>query len=181
MQDITKSAKYLLIAGTALVLTACADKTKTQAPAPAAEPVEAVDTVPAEPVAPVDAELLDAPEEGSQEALDQAADDALVYFGYDRYDLSAEARTSLQAQAAWLNDNPSVTITVEGHCDERGTREYNLALGDRRATSVKNYLVALGVNPSRVRTVSYGKERPMVTGSGETSWAQNRRGKTRVN
>ena len=79
-----------------------------------------------------------------------------------------------------MKANPSVTVTVEGHADERGTREYNLALGERRANSVKDYLAALGVNPSRMKTISYGKERPVASGSNEAAWGQNRRGVTKV-
>ncbi|HJO74674.1 MAG TPA: peptidoglycan-associated lipoprotein Pal, partial [Rhodospirillales bacterium] len=86
----------------------------------------------------------------------------------------------LDKQAAWLKANPSVSITVEGHADERGTREYNLALGERRANSVKDYLISLGVNPARVKTISYGKERPVAVGSTNAAWAQNRRGVTKV-
>lgn len=104
-----------------------------------------------------------------------------VFFGYDRHDLAPEARSVLEKQAQWLAQYPTLAITVEGHSDERGTREYNLALGERRASSVKNYLVALGVDPSRINTISYGKERPAVPGSDETSWTQNRRGVTKVN
>lgn len=104
-----------------------------------------------------------------------------VFFGYDRYDLSAEARTTLERQALWLRKYPSVTVTVEGHCDDRGTREYNLALGERRASSVKDYLTALGVDPSRITTISYGKERPVAFGSTDSAWAQNRRGVTTIN
>lgn len=103
-----------------------------------------------------------------------------VFFGYDRYDLAPEARTTLDRQASWLQQYPNLRVTVEGHCDERGTREYNLALGERRANSVKNYLVAQGVSESRITTISYGKERPAVPGSDETSWSQNRRGVTVV-
>jgi peptidoglycan-associated lipoprotein len=99
-----------------------------------------------------------------------------VFFGYDRYDLSQEAQRTLELQAEWLRNYPDVTVTVEGHCDERGTREYNLALGERRANSMKNYLVAMGVSPDRVSTISYGKERPSIVGTGPTVWAQNRRG-----
>ena len=99
-----------------------------------------------------------------------------VFFGYDKYDLSPEARTSIEKQAQWLKTYPNINISVEGHCDERGTREYNLALGEKRATAVRNYLVALGIEASRLQTISYGKERPAVTGSDETAWAQNRRG-----
>ena len=103
-----------------------------------------------------------------------------VFFGYDRYDLTEEARTTLNAQAAWLQRFPNLNVTIEGHADERGTREYNLALGERRANSVKNYLVSMGVNAGRLNTISYGKERPAVPGSNETAWAQNRRGVTKV-
>jgi peptidoglycan-associated lipoprotein len=104
-----------------------------------------------------------------------------VLFGFDQYDLSSEARATLDRQAAWLRQNPQRGITIEGHCDERGTREYNLALGERRANSVKNYLVTLGIPANRIRTLSYGKERPVATGASEASWAQNRRGVTLVN
>ena len=99
-----------------------------------------------------------------------------VFFGYDQHDLSAEARGTLERQAQWLRTYPSVSVILEGHADERGTREYNLALGEKRAAAARNYLIALGVEPSRVQTISYGKERPAVLGSDESSWAQNRRG-----
>ena len=104
-----------------------------------------------------------------------------VFFGTDRYDLSAEARQILDKQASWLEQYPNVNVTIEGHADERGTREYNLALGERRANSVKNYLTALGVSPARINVVSFGKERPAVPGANEAAWAQNRRGTTKVN
>lgn len=103
-----------------------------------------------------------------------------VFFDFDKYNLKPEARETLQRQAEWLKKFPSTTVAIEGHADERGTREYNLALGERRANSVKNYLVALGVNPNRIRTISYGKERPAVTGSNEAAWSQNRRAVTVV-
>jgi peptidoglycan-associated lipoprotein len=104
-----------------------------------------------------------------------------VYFAFDRYDLTAEAQAQLQKEAAWLKQYPQHTITVEGHCDERGTREYNLALGERRANSVANYLTALGLDKTRMSTISYGKERPICTDSNETCWSQNRRGVTAIN
>lgn len=116
---------------------------------------------------------------GSQEDLAANVGDR-VFFAYDSYDIAPEARDTLSRQAEWLNRYPNVNITIEGHADERGTREYNLALGDRRATSVKNYLVSLGVSASRINTISYGKEQPAVVGSDATSWAQNRRAVTRV-
>ena len=104
-----------------------------------------------------------------------------IYFGYDSYTLSSEARQTLENQAQWLNQNSAVSFTVEGHADERGTREYNLALGERRASSVKNYLVALGVDPRRITVISYGKERPAVPGANASAWSQNRRGVTVLN
>lgn len=99
-----------------------------------------------------------------------------VFFGYDQYDLTSEARMTVERQAQWLKTFPNVSVMVEGHCDERGTREYNLALGEKRALAVRNYLIANGVEPSRVQTISYGKERPAILGSDDGSWAQNRRG-----
>lgn len=104
-----------------------------------------------------------------------------VFFGYDESELSGEARTTLDKQAAWLKQYPNVSITVEGHADERGTREYNLALGERRANSIKSYILSQGVDGSRVNTISYGKERPAVAEPNPAGWAQNRRGVTVVN
>lgn len=101
-----------------------------------------------------------------------------VFFDYDRYELKSESRETLERQAIWLKQYPSVVISIEGHADERGTREYNLALGERRASSVKNYLVALGVDPRRVKVISYGKERPFDPRSNDEAWAINRRGVT---
>lgn len=104
-----------------------------------------------------------------------------VYFGFDSSELASEAQAILDRQAAFLNVNPAMVIIIEGHADERGTREYNLALGDRRAVAVRDYLLAKGLNASRVRTVSYGKERPAVSGSNEGSWEFNRRAATVLN
>jgi peptidoglycan-associated lipoprotein len=103
-----------------------------------------------------------------------------VFFALDRSDLGAEAQATLRRQAEWLSRNPAVTVVVEGHADERGTREYNLALGERRATAVRSFLTAAGVSGSRIRTVSFGKEKPAIVGSTETAWAQNRRALTAV-
>ncbi|HVZ91042.1 MAG TPA: peptidoglycan-associated lipoprotein Pal [Rhizomicrobium sp.] len=103
-----------------------------------------------------------------------------VHFDYDKYDILDADRAVLQRQAAWLSKYPSVRVTIEGHCDERGTREYNLALGARRANAVKEYLVSLGVASGRIETISYGKERPICTESNESCWAQNRRGVTTI-
>ena len=104
-----------------------------------------------------------------------------VYFGYDESTLSAEAQATLDRQAAFLKANPTIRIVIEGHCDERGTREYNLALGDRRASAARDYLVAKGVNASRLTIISYGKERPAVGGSNDTSYALNRRSMSKIN
>ena len=101
-----------------------------------------------------------------------------VFFAYDSYSLAASAQATLSKQAKWLKANPSIAIAVEGHADERGTREYNLALGDRRASSVKDYLMSKGISSNRISTISYGKERPVQSGSNDTSWAQNRRSVT---
>ena len=116
---------------------------------------------------------------GSQEDLVVNVGDR-VFFGFDKFNLKADARKTLEKQAVWMKANPSVTVNVEGHAAERGTREYNLALGERRANSVKDYLAALGVNPARMKTISYGKERPVASGSNEAAWGQNRRGVTKV-
>ena len=104
-----------------------------------------------------------------------------VFFGYDQIDLSGEARSTLERQAAWLKQYPNVNITVEGHADERGTREYNLALGEKRANSTKSYLMSLGVDSVRINTISYGKERPAVPEASASAWSQNRRAVTVVN
>ena len=117
---------------------------------------------------------------GSQEDLIVNVGDR-VFFGYDSSDLDSDALELLQDQVAWLKQNSDVSVTIEGHCDERGTREYNLALGEKRAQAVKNYLIGLGINPDRVSTISYGKERPAVVGSNDGAWAQNRRSVTIVN
>ena len=116
-----------------------------------------------------------------------SAEDALakvgntVYFGYDSSALTDEAQATLMRQAGFLKGNPSMTVTIEGHCDERGTREYNLALGERRATAARDYLLAQGVNSARIRVISYGKERPVAAGSTESSWSKNRRAATVLN
>jgi peptidoglycan-associated lipoprotein len=117
---------------------------------------------------------------GSQEDLVANAGDR-VFFGYDSSELTAEGRATLEKQAQWLRTYGNTSVTIEGHCDERGTREYNLALGERRANAARNYLISLGVDANRVNTISYGKERPAVMGSDNSSWAQNRRGVTVVN
>jgi peptidoglycan-associated lipoprotein len=117
---------------------------------------------------------------GSKEDFIQNVGDR-VFFDFDKSTIKPEGQQTLQRQADWLKRYPNVTVTVEGHCDDRGTREYNLALGERRATSVQRALVALGVQANRIKTISYGKERPAVLGDNEAAWAQNRRGVTVIN
>lgn len=120
-----------------------------------------------------------AEQEAQNEAFAKTAKDR-VFFGFDKSNLSREAIEVLKKQAEWLKANPDSRIIVEGHADDRGTREYNLALGERRAVAVKNYLISRGINADRVRVISYGKERPAVVGANEAAWAQNRRAVTVV-
>jgi peptidoglycan-associated lipoprotein len=103
-----------------------------------------------------------------------------VFFGYDRFDLTPEARSVLERQAAWLRQYPNVRVLVAGNCDERGTREYNLALGARRAAAARDYLVSLGIPADRVETVSYGKERPLDPRANEEAWSVNRNSHTQI-
>ena len=117
---------------------------------------------------------------GSQQDLVANVGDR-VFFDYDQFTLKPEARRTLDRQAEWMGRYPNVRLSIEGHADERGTREYNLALAERRAKSVKDYLVSKGINASRLTSISYGKERPVALGSNELAWTQNRRGVSVVN
>ena len=157
----------------ALLLAACTHKQEAvnTAPPPAPPPAQAAPMQPA----PVTSSIVP----GSAEDLRVNVGDT-VHFGYNEYNIQENDKTVLGRQAAWLAKYPTVRVTIEGHCDERGTREYNLALGARRANAVKEYLVSQGVSAGRVETVSYGKERPICTDSNEACWAQNRRGVTTI-
>ncbi len=168
--------KFLTLFAAVLLLGACETTPEEDA---GTESVTATQPAPAPQVEPTPQEIP-GPVPGSQEDLIVQVGDR-VFFAYDSSELSFEAQSTIQALSVWMNNNPSVTLTIEGHCDERGTREYNLALGDRRANAVGDYLVALGINPGRISTISYGKERPAVPGSNESAWAQNRRGVFAVN
>lgn len=117
---------------------------------------------------------------GSQAHLRRFAGSDRVFFDFDSHALDDADRETLGKHAAWLTQNAAVSVMIEGHCDERGTRDYNIALGERRANAAKNYLAGLGVSPSRMRVVSYGKERPEALGSDEAAYAQNRRAVTMV-
>ena len=114
------------------------------------------------------------PKPGSQTDLEINVGDR-VFFAFDKSNLTADARTSVERWAAWMKTYPANKVVIQGNTDERGTREYNLTLGERRADSARDYLVSLGVDPNRVKIVSFGKERPAVPGSNESAWAQNRR------
>jgi peptidoglycan-associated lipoprotein len=117
---------------------------------------------------------------GSRRDFLQSVPSDRVFFDTDSYSLDAQSRATLDAQATWLGRNAAVRVTIEGHADERGTREYNLALGDRRANSARDYLQSRGVAAARMQTISWGKERPAVDGHDESAWSQNRRAVTVV-
>jgi peptidoglycan-associated lipoprotein len=158
-----------LATASALALTACAKKPPEQLP-PAPQPTAAPAPTPSQPTGPVP---------GTEEHFKQAMNGQdVIYFDTDKYNIDSEDAAALRQQAQYLLQYPNVRATVEGHCDERGTREYNLALGERRANAAKDYLVSLGVPAARLNTISYGKERPVALGSNEAAWAQNRRAVT---
>ena len=171
MRFTSTSLKVLAVAVTALFVAACetespgaggaagagqAGRTATTAPTPAG------------------------PTPGTQAHLVATIGDR-VFFDYDKYEIKPQARATVEKWAAYVKQFPAISVTIEGHCDERGTREYNLALGERRANAVKNALVQQGIPASRVATISYGKERPAALGSNEAAWSQNRRGVMQIN
>jgi peptidoglycan-associated lipoprotein len=165
MKTFSSTLKFAALSA-ALLLGACTHKQEAvnTAPPPAAPP-------PAAAPAPVTSSIMP----GSAQDFKVNVGDT-VHFALNQYNIEENDKGTLSKQAAWLTRYPAVRLTVEGHCDERGTREYNLALGARRANAVKEFLVAQGVAAGRLETVSYGKERPMCTESGEDCWSQNRRG-----
>lgn len=181
MPDLTKTMP-LIVALSAVALAGCARNRESLPPpppqaapaAPAAPAIDAPGTVP--PAADVGTSTVP----GSQEAFRQAVGSDTVLFGLDSYALDDAARQTLGAQAGWLAGRSATRITIEGHADERGTREYNLALGERRANAAKNFLAAQGVETSRMTVISYGKERPAVAASNEDAWAANRRAVTLI-
>lgn len=177
--------KIAILSAAALMLAACSTKDETvdTSNQPPVDPaVEESTRAGGQPDAvttqPLSQDELEAQKWGSesQSGLDLYAGSDRVFFALDSSEISNTARATLAKQAEWLMHYPRVRITIEGHCDERGTREYNLALGQRRASAVKNYLIARGVPASRMSTISYGKERPEEVGNGERVWSKNRRG-----
>lgn len=160
------------IAAASLLLAACAT-TETETEVETVEETEA--TTPAVPTPDVSQTTVSpGPAPGTQAHLVATVGDR-IFFDFDKSELKPQARETLRRQAEWLRNNPEVDVMIEGHCDERGTREYNLALGERRAVAVRNYLVALGISSDRLNTISYGKERPVAFGHNEDAWAKNRR------
>ena len=166
----------LMLAGTAalaLTMGACTKKmAPVETPPPATQPTDPNSTDPNS------LEVVELP--ALQADLVAKAGSDSVYFGTDEFALDAAARATLTAQAQWLLANPNVRASIEGHADERGTREYNQALGERRANSARDFLVSQGVPAARLLVTSWGKERPVATGSNEEAWAQNRRAVTVV-
>ncbi|MFC3212918.1 peptidoglycan-associated lipoprotein Pal [Novosphingobium panipatense] len=166
---VSRTGAVALVAAGALALSGCGKKAPAQLPP---DPVSAT----AAPTGPTDSYGAQPGSQADFVAKMMGSD--TIYFGLDRTDIDAEDQAALTKQAQWLQQYSAKRVTIEGHCDERGTREYNIALGERRANAAKNYLVSLGIDPARVTTVSYGKERPIALGSDEQSWAQNRRAVT---
>ena len=166
--------KIALVSALALSVAACTKKKPEELPPPppAAAPAPAPEMPPPPPQS--------GPTPGSRADFVAQSGTDTIHFATDAYDVDAEDQAILTRQASWLAKYPNVSVTLEGHCDERGTREYNLALGERRANAAKNFLVSAGVSASRISVISYGKERPVATGSDEAAWAQNRRAVTVV-
>ncbi len=162
-----RTLPLLLAASAALALGACAKKAPKELPPPPADTTAHTTTPTTSGVVP-----------GSQADFLATVMSDRIFFALDSSDVSDQDRATLQSQAQWLLRYPNKRATIEGHCDERGTRDYNLALGERRANAAKNYLAALGVDPGRLSVISYGKERPDALGSDEASWAKNRRAVT---
>ncbi|HWW57771.1 MAG TPA: peptidoglycan-associated lipoprotein Pal [Sphingopyxis sp.] len=162
---MTRNSSFMIAMAALLAAGGCAKKAPKDLPPPPvlSEPVDDDRIVP-----------------GSQQDFLTNITSDRIYFGYDQFNVDAEDMVTLRSQAAWLARYPGVHVTLEGHADERGTRDYNIALGERRANAAKNYLASLGIDPGRMNVISYGKERPAATGSNEEAYAQNRRAVTLV-
>jgi len=182
MRSPTKRLSLIAALALVVLIPACS---KSEPPAPAPEPVPP----PAPAPAPARPEVA-APEAGEWEVADADEGDSFlsaeqinarrllrtIHFDYDSAEIRGDQRATLQANADWLREHPNVRILIEGHCDERGTRDYNLALGDQRAQAATAYLTSLGISAGRIETISYGEENPVAMGEGEQFWSQNRRG-----
>ena len=183
--------RSVLVASSILIVAACATPSKPepvkaptperQAPAPVPAAPQVMPPVRTDNLPRLPLPVYSAPTPGSLDDFVYASGgDVRVYFGYNQFDLSQGALNNLRRQANWLALYPQVTAVIEGNADERGTREYNLALAARRADAVKSFLVGLGIAPNRLTTVSYGKERPIDPRSNEDGWAQNRNSNTNL-
>jgi peptidoglycan-associated lipoprotein len=168
---VTRKILTLLLLSSGLALAGCATAPKELPPQPSGAGTGTTTTMPPPPQAM-------GPVPGSQADFVASVLGDTILFDTDRYNIDTEDQGILQSQAQWLARYPARRITIEGHCDERGTRDYNIALGERRANAAKNYLISVGIDASRVSTVSYGNERPIALGSDEASWAKNRRAVT---
>ena len=183
MRNAMRVTATILVIFLALYMGACkssGSKVQAPTPSPAPEPTAAPSTMPEEVVhEPVTETIV------SQEVTEELPEDLAqlnargyledVFFDTDRFDLTPEARGKLTKNAAWLQNHPTISILIEGHCDERNTREYNLALGERRASTVRDYIVFLGIASQRIQIISYGEERPFARGHDESAWRLNRR------
>lgn len=174
-----RSAFALALVSTAALMGACASNPEPEpTPAPVTAPETAARPAPVAPTAPV-APVQTGPAAGSRADF-AAKTTTRVYFDLDQFTLDDADRAVLQAQAKWLTQYPTTKVQIEGNADERGTREYNLALGARRAESVAAYLGTLNIAPARVTTISYGKDRPVAPGNDEAAWSQNRNANTNL-
>ena len=183
-----RSPNRLTVVLVMVLLTLSIGACKSSGPKMQAPPPEATQVSTPEPSETVTEEVVSEPETGtivSHEVTEEIPQDLAelnargylqdAFFDTDRYDLTPAARDLLTANAAWLQQQPTISILIEGHCDERNTREYNLALGERRASVVRDYLVFLGIASQRIQIISYGEERPFALGSNESAWMLNRR------
>ncbi len=159
---------FIITVMTIFLFSGCAEKEVKPETKPEA-------AAPTKPESKIDEEALKARERELLAKAEEAPQLQDIYFDFDKYNIRDDAKVVLEKNAAWLKKNTGMKIQVEGHCDERGTNEYNLALGDRRAKSTRDYLVSLGVDPKRISTISFGEERPLDPGHNEEAWAKNRR------
>lgn len=175
---VKNHAFYVLAVGmaSALLLSGCPKKVDTaKGTATVEEEIGAPPPEPMEPMVEDLPEVVDKPMV-TEPGIRNVSDIADVHFDYDMFNIRSDERAGLEEAAAFLTDNPGVKVKIEGHCDERGTNEYNLTLGERRAKSVKAFLVALGVSGSQISTISYGEERPSCIAANDSCYSQNRRG-----
>lgn len=180
MKRMSRVMAWVLLLAVSVVVAGCGKKEPAPPPvAPAEQPME-------QPPEEVEAPPSEMPQDQTPNPLGEdlvkaneyAIEQGLlghIYFDFDKYDLKPEARERLAKNADFMKEHPEFTFTIEGHCDERGTNAYNIALGDRRANAAKDYLVSLGVSPSRLKTISYGEEQPVCMESNESCWSRNRR------